>query len=121
MSVVAQRDPNRLAAGLKWQTCTSNAGQVLPTSTVLKKLRLIAWQTVRPRHTVTGYTAESCPLQLGVSSPAGRPLHAYKSVRELLEALRDAIAGHRSLLERGKFLHRDISGNNIIITDAVTE
>jgi hypothetical protein len=34
-----------------------------------------------------------------VVSPAGRPLHAYRSVRELSEALRDAIAGHRSLLE----------------------
>jgi hypothetical protein len=52
-----------------------------------------------------------------VVSPAGRPLHAYRSVRELLEALRDAIAGHRSLLENGNILHRDISENNIIITD----
>jgi hypothetical protein len=53
-----------------------------------------------------------------VTSPAGRPLHEYQSVRELLEALRDAIRGHRSLLEDGKILHRDISENNIIITDA---
>ncbi|KAG9228380.1 hypothetical protein BJ875DRAFT_389540 [Amylocarpus encephaloides] len=29
-----------------------------------------------------------------VTSPAGRPLHEYHSVRELLEALRDAIRGH---------------------------
>ncbi|KAH9205216.1 hypothetical protein DL95DRAFT_528943 [Leptodontidium sp. 2 PMI_412] len=56
-----------------------------------------------------------------VVSPAGRPLHAYKSVRELLEALRDAITGHRSLLENGKILHRDISENNIIITDHTAE
>ncbi|CZR65577.1 uncharacterized protein PAC_15477 [Phialocephala subalpina] len=56
-----------------------------------------------------------------VVSPAGRPLHAYRSVRELLEALRDAIAGHRSLLENGKILHRDISENNIIITDRTVE
>jgi hypothetical protein len=54
-----------------------------------------------------------------VVSPAGRPLHAYRSVRELLEALRDAIVGHRSLLENGKILHRDI--NNIIITDHTAE
>ncbi|KAH9204398.1 hypothetical protein DL95DRAFT_529276 [Leptodontidium sp. 2 PMI_412] len=52
-----------------------------------------------------------------VTSPAGRPLHEYQSVRELLEALRDAIRGHRSLLEDGKILHRDISENNIIITE----
>ena len=42
--------------------------------------------------------------------------HSYKSVRELLEAFRDAIAGHRSLLEDGKTLYGDISENNIIIT-----
>ncbi|KAH8598594.1 hypothetical protein B0O99DRAFT_700179 [Bisporella sp. PMI_857] len=43
-----------------------------------------------------------------VTSPAGRPLHEYQSVKELLEALRDAIRGHRSLLEVGKILHRDM-------------
>ncbi len=52
-----------------------------------------------------------------VTSPAGRPLYKYQSVRELLEALRDAIGGHRSLLEDGKILHRDVSENNIIITE----
>ncbi|KAH6725072.1 hypothetical protein BKA61DRAFT_42781 [Leptodontidium sp. MPI-SDFR-AT-0119] len=56
-----------------------------------------------------------------VVSPAGRPLHAYSSVGELLEALRDAIRGHKSLLEDGKILHRDISENNIIITEAATK
>jgi serine/threonine protein kinase len=56
-----------------------------------------------------------------VVSLAGRPLHAYRSVRELLEALRDAIVGHKSLLEKGKILHRDISENNIIITEAATK
>jgi hypothetical protein len=38
-----------------------------------------------------------------VVSPAGRPLHAYRSVKELLEALRDAIAGHRCCLRMGRF------------------
>ena len=56
-----------------------------------------------------------------VTSPAGRPLHEYQSVRELLEALRDAIRGHRSLLEDGKILHRDVSENNIIITELPAE
>lgn len=50
-------------------------------------------------------------------SPAGRGLHEYKSITELLGVLRDAIKGHRSLLEKGQILHRDISENNIIITD----
>ncbi|KAG9233281.1 hypothetical protein BJ875DRAFT_535473 [Amylocarpus encephaloides] len=56
-----------------------------------------------------------------VTSPAGRPLHEYQSVRELLEALRDAIRGHRSLLQDGKILHRDVSENNIIITELPAE
>jgi len=38
-----------------------------------------------------------------VVSPAGRPLHAYRLVGELLEALRDAIRGHKSLLRMGRF------------------
>ncbi|KAM3066403.1 hypothetical protein ACMFMG_012093 [Clarireedia jacksonii] len=56
-----------------------------------------------------------------VTSPAGRPLREYRSVRELLEVLRDAIRGHKSLLEDGKILHRDISENNIIITELPAE
>lgn len=36
---------------------------------------------------------------------------------ELLTALRDAIKAHRSLYIQGKSLHRDISENNVIITD----
>lgn len=54
-------------------------------------------------------------------SLAGRPLHAYKSVREPLEALRDAIAGHKSLLKDGKILYQDVSKNNIIITKSATK
>jgi hypothetical protein len=56
-----------------------------------------------------------------VTSPAGRPLQSFRSVRELLEAIRDAISAHRSLLEDGKILHRDISENNIIITTPFVE
>ena len=54
-----------------------------------------------------------------VTSPAGRPLHLYWSVIELLEALRDAIVGNKSLLKDRKILYRDISENNIIITMSV--
>ena len=50
-------------------------------------------------------------------SPAGRALSTFTSINELLTALRDAIKGHRSLYMEGKILHRDISENNIIITD----
>ncbi|KAH6708844.1 hypothetical protein BKA61DRAFT_696717 [Leptodontidium sp. MPI-SDFR-AT-0119] len=56
-----------------------------------------------------------------VTSLARRSLHEYQSVKELLEALRDAIRGHRSLLEVRKILHRDVSENNIIITELPAE
>ncbi|ODA78142.1 hypothetical protein RJ55_06746 [Drechmeria coniospora] len=52
-------------------------------------------------------------------SPAGRSISQFKSVAELPEGLRDAIKVHRSLYMDGKILHRDISENNIIITDPV--
>ncbi|KHO00997.1 serine/threonine-protein kinase Sgk2 [Metarhizium album ARSEF 1941] len=52
-----------------------------------------------------------------VVSPAGRVICDFLSVRELLEALRDAIKAHQSLYTTGNILHRDISPNNIIITD----
>ncbi|KAM3548089.1 hypothetical protein ARSEF4850_009621 [Beauveria asiatica] len=52
-----------------------------------------------------------------VISPAGRVVSDFESVQELLEVLRDAIRAHQSLLIKGRILHRDISSNNIIITD----
>ena len=52
-----------------------------------------------------------------VISPAGRALRNFQSQLELLKALRDAIKAHRSLYTKGKILHRDISENNIIITN----
>ncbi|EGX92351.1 serine/threonine-protein kinase Sgk2 [Cordyceps militaris CM01] len=55
-----------------------------------------------------------------VVSPAGRVISAFESVRELLESLRDAIKAHRSLYVTGNILHRDISSNNIIITQPTT-
>ncbi|KJZ68312.1 hypothetical protein HIM_12297 [Hirsutella minnesotensis 3608] len=55
-----------------------------------------------------------------VISPAGRAIHKYKKLSELLGALRDAIKAHRSLYLKGNILHRDISENNIIITDRKT-
>ncbi|EEH04621.1 conserved hypothetical protein [Histoplasma capsulatum G186AR] len=56
-------------------------------------------------------------LRCLVISPAGRPICDYRSPLELLTALRDAIKAHRSLYLDGNILHRDISENNIIITD----
>ncbi|KAI9779875.1 MAG: hypothetical protein M1816_003322 [Peltula sp. TS41687] len=52
-----------------------------------------------------------------VISPPGRAIRDFRSLKELLEAFRDAIRAHKSLYEKGKILHRDISENNIIITE----
>ncbi|KAK7229650.1 hypothetical protein V2G26_001820 [Clonostachys chloroleuca] len=55
-----------------------------------------------------------------VISPAGRVISDFKSIKELLEAMRDAIQAHQSLYKAGNILHRDISSNNIIITEPDT-
>jgi hypothetical protein len=52
---------------------------------------------------------------------AEQPLHTYIFVKELLKALRDAIIGHRSLLNNKKILYKNISKNNIIFTDFTTK
>lgn len=56
-----------------------------------------------------------------VISPPGRAIHEFTSVDELLEACRDIVKGHRSLYYDGKILHRDISENNLIITETKQE
>ncbi|KAK2731597.1 hypothetical protein FQN57_003279 [Myotisia sp. PD_48] len=78
-----------------------------------------------PAPSIFGKTeAETCYdnriLRCLVISPAGRPIYAYNGPIELLMALRDAIKAHQSLHSAGNILHRDISENNIIITDPVT-
>lgn len=50
-----------------------------------------------------------------VVTPAGRSLHRYESIPEVLYALRDAVKAHRSLYQDGRILHRDINPSNIII------
>ncbi|KAI0858935.1 serine/threonine-protein kinase Sgk2 [Xylaria cubensis] len=52
-----------------------------------------------------------------VVSPAGRVISNFQTTKELLESMRDAIRAHQSLFTTGNILHRDISSNNIIITD----
>lgn len=44
----------------------------------------------------------------------------FRSIKELLEAMRDAIKAHQSLYKTGNILHRDISSNNIIIAEPET-
>lgn len=52
-----------------------------------------------------------------VISPAGRVISEFRTIKELLEAMRDAIKAHQSLYKTGNILHRDVSANNIIITE----
>ncbi|KAJ8496367.1 hypothetical protein ONZ51_g1130 [Trametes cubensis] len=52
-----------------------------------------------------------------VVDTVGRPLSRFRSTKELVTAIRDAIKGHRLALERGGILHRDISSGNILIVD----
>lgn len=51
-------------------------------------------------------------------SPDGCAIQDFQSISELLKALHNAIKAHRSLYTKKKILHRDISKNNIIITDS---
>jgi serine/threonine protein kinase len=53
-----------------------------------------------------------------VISPSGRPIHEFNSAKGFLEACREIIRALRSLYQDGNILHRDISENNLIITDA---
>lgn len=50
-------------------------------------------------------------------SPEGTVISEFKTIIELLAALRDAVKAHRSLYIQGGILHRDISEANIMITD----
>ncbi|KAL9100405.1 MAG: hypothetical protein Q9163_004215 [Psora crenata] len=55
-----------------------------------------------------------------VISPAGRTIKEFSSIKEILTVFRDAIKAHQFLLDKAQILHRDISENNIIITDPST-
>lgn len=65
----------------------------------------------------TDMSFENRVLTCIMTSPAGRSLHTFKTTLELLQVFRDAIMAHRSLYQDAGLLHRDISANNIIITD----
>jgi serine/threonine protein kinase len=55
-----------------------------------------------------------------IISFAEQTIKEFRSVKELLTVLHDAIKIHQFLLDKVKILHRDISENNIIITDLGT-
>ncbi|OSC96945.1 hypothetical protein PYCCODRAFT_1462170 [Trametes coccinea BRFM310] len=56
-----------------------------------------------------------------VIDEVGRPLTEFKSTRELVTALRDAVKGHQQAWIRAGILHRDVSVGNILIIDEPSE
>ncbi|EPS97246.1 hypothetical protein FOMPIDRAFT_1052466 [Fomitopsis schrenkii] len=51
-----------------------------------------------------------------VMRTVGRPLSSFKSTKELVTAIRDAIIGHRLAFKAG-MIHRDLSDGNVMIKD----
>ncbi|KAL8366623.1 hypothetical protein RB595_010472 [Gaeumannomyces hyphopodioides] len=51
-----------------------------------------------------------------VLSPAGRPLHTFKTATELLQVFCDAATAHR-FLHTASVLHQNVSMGNVVITD----
>ncbi|SZF02675.1 unnamed protein product [Blumeria hordei] len=51
------------------------------------------------------------------TEPRGRSIGEESTALDLLQGLRDAILAHRSLFMDARILHRDVSINNIILTD----
>ncbi|KAI0353658.1 hypothetical protein OH77DRAFT_1522229 [Trametes cingulata] len=56
-----------------------------------------------------------------VVNAVGRPLTRSTCTRELVQALRDVIIGHRQAREQAELLHRDVSVGNIFIIDEPNE
>ncbi|KAI0750208.1 hypothetical protein C8Q80DRAFT_1233151 [Daedaleopsis nitida] len=52
-----------------------------------------------------------------IVTDVGRPITRFKTTRELILAMRDAIIGHRQAYELAGVLHRDVSVGNILIVD----
>ncbi|KAH9915722.1 uncharacterized protein B0H18DRAFT_89201 [Fomitopsis serialis] len=73
--------------------------------------------TVTARHSVKGTAHahnERSHVRL-VLGTVGIPLSRFNSTKELVEALRDAIIGHRAAYEAG-IMHRDVSEGNVMIS-----
>ncbi|KAI0355846.1 hypothetical protein OH77DRAFT_268114 [Trametes cingulata] len=56
-----------------------------------------------------------------VVDDVGRPLTQFRCTRELIQAIRDAIVGHRQAREKARVLHRDVSVGNILIVNEPNE
>ncbi|KAI0648617.1 hypothetical protein C8Q79DRAFT_459088 [Trametes meyenii] len=83
-----------------------------------------------PRPPYPMHQTYSCRLSLGekfeyrershmrfVVDVVGRPLSRFKSTKELVLAMYDAIRGHRLAMSFGGVMHKDVSEGNILIVD----
>ncbi|KAH9856194.1 hypothetical protein C2E23DRAFT_722741 [Lenzites betulinus] len=61
-------------------------------------------------------TKERSHMRMVVDT-VGRPLMEFKSTKELVMAMYDAIRAHQTLMERCGILHRDVSSSNILIVE----
>ncbi|CAD6501125.1 BgTH12-01379 [Blumeria graminis f. sp. triticale] len=53
---------------------------------------------------------------MALHSPNGRPLKSYRTLREFLSCILDAIIGHRDLYADANIPHDDVSEGNVILT-----
>ncbi|KAG1859744.1 hypothetical protein F4604DRAFT_1684499 [Suillus subluteus] len=54
-----------------------------------------------------------------VFKPCARPLHMFRTLKELVRALRDIVIIQKTAVEERKILHRDCSLNNAMILDDI--
>ncbi|KAG0698459.1 hypothetical protein DFH29DRAFT_1002833 [Suillus ampliporus] len=54
-----------------------------------------------------------------VLKPCARPLHMFRTLKELVQALRDIVIIQKTVVEERKILHRNCSLNNVMILDDI--
>ncbi|KAI0273357.1 hypothetical protein BC834DRAFT_1030174 [Gloeopeniophorella convolvens] len=88
----------------------STSVQRTRTQDFVKEAGLVKWCPGRPR--VEPYVHYRLVL-----NTLGKPLHQFKSTRQLCEVIRDAIIAHSEAYGGTGILHRDVSAGNILIGD----
>ncbi|KAF9520319.1 hypothetical protein BS47DRAFT_1335924 [Hydnum rufescens UP504] len=76
----------------------------------------VAGQTTRTQDHSSGSVEKFQHYRMALGD-VGRPLTSFRSSRELVNAIADAMEGHQDAFERANILHRDISVGNILIKD----
>ncbi|OJT06267.1 hypothetical protein TRAPUB_2881 [Trametes pubescens] len=95
---------------------------IVPSSSAARRLphpmhQTYSWRLSRGR---THHAYERSHMRFVVDT-VGLPLSEFRNTKELAMAIRDAIKGHRLMMERGGVLHRDVSSGNILIVEEPQE